>query len=438
MKRFILFFIFYFLFFTNCYSQWVTSYTNPATQHFECFFINEYTGWLGGDGSKVFKSTNCGVTWDSIYSNSSNIIYCMYFIDANTGWAGTYTGDVMKTTNGGHNWVSVAAVYNKRIWDIYFINETTGWCVGGEGTLEKTTNGGNTWFNLTQSFYTSELYGVHFTDTQNGIICGSNCFAKTSNGGNNWETENYPGVCFSAMYFLNPNTGWLYGARLINGNALALFTLKTINSGVNWNVIYSDSSVSTGAYLYVKDVHFINENLGYYVGLGGQMGPSWSTYGIMKKTTNAGINWSSVNYGYISSLEALTFVNQQTGFATGGDGAVLKTTNGGTVFISQQSGDLPDNYKLFQNYPNPFNPSTIIRYSIPQSVKGEMSNVKLVVYDILGKEIASLVNEKQSPGEYEVPFSINQFSGYQLPSGIYFYTLRAGDYTETKKMLLIK
>ena len=64
--------------------------------------------------------------------------------------------------------------------------------------------------------------------------------------------------------------------------------------------------------------------------------------------------------------------------------------------------------------------------------------VTLKVFDVLGKEIATLVNEKQSPGEYEVPFSINQFSGYQLPSGIYFYTLRAGDYVETKKMLMIK
>jgi hypothetical protein len=64
--------------------------------------------------------------------------------------------------------------------------------------------------------------------------------------------------------------------------------------------------------------------------------------------------------------------------------------------------------------------------------------IVLKVYDILGKEIATLVNEKLQPGEYEVPFSINQFSGYQLPSGIYFYTLHAGDYKETKKMLYIK
>jgi hypothetical protein len=62
----------------------------------------------------------------------------------------------------------------------------------------------------------------------------------------------------------------------------------------------------------------------------------------------------------------------------------------------------------------------------------------LKVYNILGKEIATLVNEKLQPGEYELPFSINQFSGYQIPSGIYFYTLRAGDYVETKKMLMIK
>jgi|GEM_PF-2972775 hypothetical protein len=111
--------------------------------------------------------------------------------------------------------------------------------------------------------------------------------------------------------------------------------------------------------------------------------------------------------------------------------------------IKQISSKIPESYTLFQNYPNPFNPSTKIKFSMP--VRGLSSPnapvgdlVTLKVYNILGKEIATLVNEKQSPGEYEVPFSINQFSGYQLPSGIYFYTLRAGDYAETKKMILIK
>jgi len=91
------------------------------------------------------------------------------------------------------------------------------------------------------------------------------------------------------------------------------------------------------------------------------------------------------------------------------------------------------NYSLSQNYPNPFNPSTVIKYSIPVNVKSEMSDVKLVVYDILGKEIAILVNENQESGNYEIEFNASHFA-----SGVYFYRLQNGNFTETKKMILLR
>ncbi len=95
--------------------------------------------------------------------------------------------------------------------------------------------------------------------------------------------------------------------------------------------------------------------------------------------------------------------------------------------------DIPSDYILSQNYPNPFNPSTTIKYSIPESMKSELSNVKIIVYDILGKEVATLVNEQQPAGNYEVIFKAGK-----LPSGTYFYQLIAGSFVQTKKMLLLK
>ncbi len=89
-------------------------------------------------------------------------------------------------------------------------------------------------------------------------------------------------------------------------------------------------------------------------------------------------------------------------------------------------------YSLYQNYPNPFNPSTIINYQLPKS-----SFVSLKVYDILGREIQTLVNKMQTAGHYTVSFSSNT-KGYQLPSGVYLYRLQAGNYVETKKMILMK
>jgi len=98
---------------------------------------------------------------------------------------------------------------------------------------------------------------------------------------------------------------------------------------------------------------------------------------------------------------------------------------------------VPGEIQLFQNYPNPFNPSTIIKYSIPNVVSSFSLRVTLKVYDILGNEIAILVNEEKPAGIYEVEFSkglIHQ----TLPSGVYFYQLRTGIFVETKKMILLR
>jgi hypothetical protein len=95
----------------------------------------------------------------------------------------------------------------------------------------------------------------------------------------------------------------------------------------------------------------------------------------------------------------------------------------------------PTQFSLEQNYPNPFNPTTKIRYQIPASLNPSQGGtlVQLIVYDVLGNEIATLVNEEKTAGNYEL-----EFDATGLPSGVYFYQLNAGNYIETKKMLLMK
>jgi len=98
------------------------------------------------------------------------------------------------------------------------------------------------------------------------------------------------------------------------------------------------------------------------------------------------------------------------------------------VSVNNISSEIPNKFSLSQNYPNPFNPKTVIRFSL------SVANVtSLKIYDILGKEIATLVNEKLQPGTYET-----SFDGSNLTSGVYFYKLTIADFTETKQMLLIK
>ncbi|HEY6436512.1 MAG TPA: T9SS type A sorting domain-containing protein, partial [Ignavibacteriaceae bacterium] len=106
-------------------------------------------------------------------------------------------------------------------------------------------------------------------------------------------------------------------------------------------------------------------------------------------------------------------------------------------------------FALYQNYPNPFNPLTKIKYTIPVVIvpseeQGKQSRfVTLKVYDVLGNEVATLVNEEKSAGTYELEFStkggyVSAGTGTDLSSGIYFYKLQAGDFIETKKMIVIK
>jgi|WetSurMetagenome_2_1015567.scaffolds.fasta_scaffold08908_2 hypothetical protein len=108
------------------------------------------------------------------------------------------------------------------------------------------------------------------------------------------------------------------------------------------------------------------------------------------------------------------------------------------ILSNENSKILVNDFKLGQNYPNPFNPSTKIKFTIPSNVKGEMSNVSIKVYDVLGNEIATVVNEELSPGEYEVTFDVGTSRDLSLSSGIYFYTLKAGSFAITKKMILMK
>ena len=105
----------------------------------------------------------------------------------------------------------------------------------------------------------------------------------------------------------------------------------------------------------------------------------------------------------------------------------------GHVTDVENSNIIPEEYNLSQNYPNPFNPTTTISYSIPNIASSLNSNVTLKIYDLLGREVNTLVNEIKQPGSYQV-----QFDARELSSGIYFYTLNAGDFYQTKKLVLLK
>ena len=113
------------------------------------------------------------------------------------------------------------------------------------------------------------------------------------------------------------------------------------------------------------------------------------------------------------------------------NGIVYGDTN--LVNIKQASSAIPSMYKLYQNFPNPFNPVTKIKFDVPSDVRRETRYVRLIVFDIVGKEITFLVNQQLNAGSYSVEFNAGNY-----PSGIYYYKLEAGDFSEAKKMILLK
>ena len=125
---------------------------------------------------------------------------------------------------------------------------------------------------------------------------------------------------------------------------------------------------------------------------------------------------------------SIKIISNSVAYAAGGYGVVIKTSNGDATTAINTNTEIVKNFILKQNYPNPFNPVTKINYELRVT-----NYVKLQVYNVLGKKVAVLVNEKQSPGTYQV-----EFDAGHLVSGVYFYRLEAGDFTDVKRMVLVK
>ena len=118
------------------------------------------------------------------------------------------------------------------------------------------------------------------------------------------------------------------------------------------------------------------------------------------------------------------------------DGVVYGDTL--TVGVEDEETPIATSFRLEQNYPNPFNPSTKIKFTIPSVGTQRAVSVQLKVYDVLGNELATLVNEVLPAGEYEVEFSVGRDSSPDISSGVYFYQLKSGSFIQSKKMILIK
>jgi photosystem II stability/assembly factor-like uncharacterized protein len=416
MQKILYTLILIFLIIKTADSQWIQQNSGSSTDFHSVKFINKNTGWACGTGT-ILKTTNGGINWvaqnhpaiskrlASISIVDSLNLYCV-------GWFET----ILKTTNGGTNWTAIrngpggtGSSYDA----CYFINKNIGWIGGSGQKIWKTTNGGDSLLYIYVD--AGYIYDMHFKDSLTGLMCGDAGFLKrTTNGGINWYTPNiqlhFQGHTFDKLSILNNQYGWIVGEQVYP-------VYRTTDFGENWDSI---GRVAGAFDLY--SIRFSSINTGWCGGGG-------TPAGRMFKTTDGGFTWQQYNNTITCYFGDYYFYNDSIGWAVGSNGVILKTTNGGISFVNQISIRIPKDFSLNQNYPNPFNPSTNIKYQIKEN-----KFVTLKVFDLLGKEVATLVNEKQSPGTYEVTFDARALS-----SGIYFYTLYAdGLLIDCKKMILMK
>jgi len=399
----------------SCFSQWSVQYT-PATAQtvMSLKFFNNNTGYHSGilyNGStmNIYKTTNGGLNYTAQNSNyTSQRFMSIYMIHPDTVFISGNYGKILRTVNGGNNWITLYSDTTLQFWGLFFVNSNTGYVAGSNGRIMKTTNKGDNWIIQTTPTSTA-LDGIYFVNETTGYVGGANIFLKTTDAGQTWV--NMVGSFISpfetaqAVYFSDENTG------LYSTNAARI--VRTTDGGNTWNLVYSLSG--GGA---VWGLSFPSPLVGY----------GCTSVGTVLRTINGGLNWTEQATPLTENLYEICFPSVNTGYIASWSGKILKTTNGGATYINNINSNIPDNYSLYQNYPNPFNPNTNIKYQIANN-----KFVTLKVFDLLGREVAILVNEFQKTGTYEV-----SFNGSEFASGIYFYKIQAGSFTQVKRMVLIK
>ncbi len=430
IKKFYCFILFSFHLFysdSSAYDYWSVISAPVKTNYYHCFFTDQNTGWFSGDSGIIIKTTNGGISFDVYNTGITNKSESVFFVNNNTGWAtalevkpdsSEFPGTIiLKTTNGGMNWThTMYPDANVFLPVITFTDPENGFMGGFGSTIVYTSNAGVSWEkSFTDSIgFLYPVLSIKFLDQFTGYACGgiydfAGVVWKTSDRGRNWAKQVVGLEPFRDICILNSSKVFLSGGDFKFGASIS----ETTNSGNNWQTDF------LGYFGVAVSIDFRTPYEG------------WISLGFAGKfiyTLDTGSTWTEIYTPDTNKINDIQFTDSLHGWAAGDNGMILKYNIMTSVFSNSQNIAVPKSIELFQNYPNPFNPKTIIRYSI---IENQFTNLK--IYDVLGNEIASLVNEEQKPGSYEV-----EYDAGNLPSGIYFYKIQSGNKMITKKMMVLK
>jgi len=389
-------------------------------------FTSSASGAMMGDGSILFTTSNGGEKWNISFCGTNSwfegsISLVGLWLYSPTSWyrkiyspgiGGFSTTGIQQSTDGGVTWAGNKAYSTYSLGVANLDVFETGGITYLTANSNIMKNSGSGWSTI----YTGSPTGnIYFADANTGFVStyssGLKSVLYTSNGGINWIT--YPTGStknIESVYLRTSGLGFI-------GCDSALL-LKTTNFGINWEQIPVSNN------LHVQNIRFANESKGWFIGVD----RTYPGNGRLFVTNNGGTTFQQMMSLEDFNVTGYSFVDAQNGFVCSDSGRVLKTTNGGLTFISQNGELYPERYNLSQNYPNPFNPVTNIKFDIPRS-----GLVKITVFDMLGRVVATLLNESLQPGSYNVDWDASYF-----PRGVYFYKIESGDYSESKRMVLVK
>ena len=454
---------------TSCFSQ---AYSQPSlkwrrlpsapflisSRQDDSWFVNERLGWVVNGAGQIWKTTDGGGTWTKQFDQGlpTNKVYfrAVTFADSLRGWAcnleteefggGVDTNIVFQTTNSGATWLpnnSIAPRKPRGICGIQAIGDS---CVYGVGRVRgpaffiRSTDCGNTWQTHDMSDWVMGLLDVYFWTPDSGIIVGhtgplnessSGRILFTSDRGATWQTRfttSRIGEWCWKINFPSRRVGYISLQR--NAGSPTYF-LKTTDGGLTW----TEKLFSSSNY-YVQGIGFATETRGW---LGGNS--SQPTYG----TTNGGDTWFPDTFGV--RVNRFRMISDSVGYSTG-QGVYKYSRSLPTDIVEVKPAETLESFVLLNAYPNPFNPTTTIEYRLTVGADDPATPLylQLKVLDILGREVATLLNEPKRVGTYSV-----QFDGSHLSSGMYLARLEAtkaydnapmikGNYIATKKLLLLR
>ncbi len=422
--RIVIAIVIWFSLFPTNFGQWNRVWTNSSVNLNGVYFINKNLGWICGDSGVVLKTTNGGETWDTKTLSSYINLKAIVFKDALNGVVVGSNASIYSTTNGGESWIlrwlNPALNLNAAV----YIDSVRIVAVGENGLFLQSSDNGKNWNKSMlgyYSFFSAVSYsGLTFLGAYSSLF-------RSNNFGVNWSNQSDGDLTNSGVAILNNNeiirNAWK--PPLQHDYPPFGYIKKSTDGGISWVTKYSDSNL-------IKNITFFNEQVGFCLGKR-----------RIYFTTTGGDTWVlnfELNLNPLETFNYMCLAENKYGWAVGSNGLLYKTTNGGGLINTVDQTPVPHVFSLSQNYPNPFNPTTKIKYSIPslalrERVSEGRVRVLLKVYDILGNEITTLVNEEKSPGVYEIDLDAAK---YHLASGIYFYQLRVGSFIRTNKMVLMR